>query len=61
MARAVVLMDEATATLGYLANSAGVGNVHVFPERTMDGYLATDCESVLQQLSEYAICCALGT
>ena len=61
-ASAWVLTEEGTATLGYLANSAGVGGGHVFVERTMDGYLATGCsEFTVQQFSEYAICCALGT
>jgi hypothetical protein len=47
-------MDEATATLGYLANSAGVGGGHVFLERTIEGYLATGGFSIVfeQQLSE---------
>jgi hypothetical protein len=56
---ACVLTEEATATLGYLANSAGDGGGHGFPKRTMDGYLATgDCIGKLQQVSE---CCVLGT
>jgi hypothetical protein len=43
LAIACVLTEEGTATLGYLANSAGEGGGHVFVERTMDGYLATGC------------------
>jgi hypothetical protein len=56
-------VEDGTATLGYLANSAGVGGGHVFVERTIDGYLAAGDFSIVleQQLSEYAICCALGT
>jgi hypothetical protein len=52
-ASACVLVEEGTATLGYLANSAGDGGGHGFAKRTMDGYLATgDCIGKLQQLSE---------
>jgi hypothetical protein len=46
-----VLTDDGTATLGYLANSAGVGGGHAFVERTIDGYLAEGELEVEQHLS----------
>ena len=54
VASTVVLTEDGTATLGSLANSAGVGGGHVVAEMTIDGYLATGgfCIVVGQQLSE---------
>lgn len=36
-----VRTEDATATFGYKANSAGVGGEHFFDKRSIEGYTAT--------------------
>ena len=57
-----VLTEDGTATLGYNANCAGVGDGHVFDKRTIDGYLAAGVLTGFeeQHVSVYAIDCNLG-
>lgn len=56
-----VLTEDGTATLGYLAKSAGDGGGHVLPKSTINGDLAAgDFSIVLEQhLSECAAICDL--
>jgi len=49
-------VEDGTATLGYLAKSAGDGGGHILFEITIEGYLATGWtpEVELQQLVAWA-------